>query len=134
MTNIAIRANHSRLDTHRPSVDYIFFRILTLIVTWCIIHDSLYENVYIFVTLIVALNTDICLFVYLKVLNAIFSNISVISWRSALLVEETGGPGENHRPVASHWQTLSHNVVHLGLIEIRTHNRCNKNREIHPLH
>jgi hypothetical protein len=26
-------------------------------------------------------------------------------------MEETGGPGENHRPVASHWQTLSHNVV-----------------------
>ena len=37
-----------------------------------------------------------------------FNNISVISWRSVLLVEETG---ENHRPVASHWQTLSHNVV-----------------------
>jgi hypothetical protein len=31
-------------------------------------------------------------------------------------------PGENHRPVASHWQTLSHNVVHLALIKIRTHN------------
>jgi len=29
-------------------------------------------------------------------------NISAISWRSVLLVEETGGPGENHRPVASH--------------------------------
>ena len=29
---------------------------------------------------------------------------------------------ENHRPVASHWQTLSHNVVHLALIVIRTHN------------
>jgi len=27
------------------------------------------------------------------------------------LVEETGGLGNNHRPVASHWQTLSHNVV-----------------------
>ena len=27
------------------------------------------------------------------------------------MVEETGGPGENHRPVASHSQTLSHNVV-----------------------
>jgi hypothetical protein len=26
-------------------------------------------------------------------------------------VEETGVPGENHWPVASHWQTLSHNVV-----------------------
>jgi hypothetical protein len=26
-------------------------------------------------------------------------------------MEETGGPGENHRPVLSHLQTLSHNVV-----------------------
>ena len=47
--------------------------------------------------------------------NAIFNNISVISLRSVLLVEETGIPGENHRPVASHWQTLSHTVVHLAL-------------------
>jgi hypothetical protein len=30
------------------------------------------------------------------------NNISVISWRSVLLVEETGVSGENHRPVASH--------------------------------
>ena len=45
------------------------------------------------------------------VLNATFNNISVISWRSVLLVEETGVPGENHRPNASHRQTLSHNVV-----------------------
>ena len=36
-----------------------------------------------------------------------FNNISAISWRSVLLVEETGVPAENHRPVASHWQTLS---------------------------
>ena len=28
----------------------------------------------------------------------------------------------NHWPFASHWQTLSHNVVHLALIEIRAHN------------
>ena len=34
--------------------------------------------------------------------NATFNNISVISWRSALLVEETGGPGENYRPVTCH--------------------------------
>ena len=34
--------------------------------------------------------------------NATFNNISVISWRSVLLVEETVVPGENHRPVASH--------------------------------
>jgi hypothetical protein len=36
------------------------------------------------------------------VLNATFNNISVISWRSVLLVEETEVPGENHRPVTSH--------------------------------
>jgi hypothetical protein len=29
-------------------------------------------------------------------------------------MEETGVPGENQRPVTSHWQTLSHNVVNLG--------------------
>ena len=41
------------------------------------------------------------------VFNATFNNISVI------LVEESVVPGENHQPVASHWQTLSHN----GLLE-----------------
>ena len=34
--------------------------------------------------------------------NAVFNYISVMSWRSVLLVEETRVPGENHRPVASH--------------------------------
>jgi hypothetical protein len=43
--------------------------------------------------------------------NATFNNISVISWRRDLLVDETGILRENHRPVASHLQTLSHNVV-----------------------
>ena len=33
---------------------------------------------------------------WFKVLNATFNNISVISWRSVLLVEETGEPRENH--------------------------------------
>ena len=62
--------------------------------------------------------------VRVMVFNATFNNISVISWRSILLVEETGIPGENHQPAASHLQTLSHNVVsstpHLS--EVRTHN------------
>ena len=35
-------------------------------------------------------------------LNAIVNNISIISWLSALLVEETGVLGENNVPVASH--------------------------------
>ena len=56
------------------------------------------------------------------VFKATFNNISVILWRSVLFMEETGVLRENHRPVASHWQTLSHNVVHLTLIEIRTYN------------
>ena len=62
------------------------------------------------------------MFVCLMVFNATFNNISVISWRSVLLVEETEGPRENHRPVASRRQTLPHNVVQFALIEIRTHN------------
>jgi hypothetical protein len=41
------------------------------------------------------------------VFNATFNNIPIISWRSVLLVEETREARENHRPVESHWQTLS---------------------------
>ena len=36
------------------------------------------------------------------VLKPTFNNISVISWWSVSLVEETGVSGENHPPVASH--------------------------------
>ena len=36
------------------------------------------------------------------VFNATFNNISCISWQSVLLMEETGVPGENHRPAACH--------------------------------
>jgi hypothetical protein len=36
------------------------------------------------------------------VFSATLKTILVISWRSALLVEETAGPGENHRSVAGH--------------------------------
>ena len=38
-------------------------------------------------------------FVCFMVFNDTFNNIS---WRSVLLVDETGVSGENHRPVASH--------------------------------
>jgi hypothetical protein len=34
--------------------------------------------------------------------NATFNNMSGISWRSVLLVEETGVLGEDHRPPESH--------------------------------
>jgi len=42
------------------------------------------------------------LLVGFMVFNATFNNIPVILWRSVLLVEETGGPGGNHRPAAGH--------------------------------
>jgi hypothetical protein len=37
--------------------------------------------------------------------DATFNNISVISWRLALLVDETGILVENHRPAANHCQS-----------------------------
>ena len=43
---------------------------------------------------------------WVGVFNATFNNISVILWQSVLLVEET-----NDLLAASHWQSLSHNVV-----------------------
>ena len=58
------------------------------------------------------------------VFKATFNHISVISWRSVSLVEKTREPGENHRPAASHQQTLSPNVLSSTprLSGIRTHN------------
>jgi hypothetical protein len=60
-------------------------------------------------------------YMMVMVFNATFNNIPVISWQSVLLVEDTR---LHHRPVASHCQTLSHNVVSSTpcLSILRTHN------------
>jgi hypothetical protein len=39
---------------------------------------------------------------WFMVFNDTVDNISTISWRSVLLVEETGVPEENNRSIASH--------------------------------
>ena len=39
-----------------------------------------------------------------------------------LLVEETGGPGENRQSAASHLQTLSHTIIHFGMSGSRAYN------------
>ena len=61
-------------------------------------------------------NMDICVILVrvsnnVVVLNVTFNYISVISWRSVLLMEKTGLPRDKHRPVISYLQTLAHNVV-----------------------
>ena len=45
------------------------------------------------------------------VFNATFNNIAVYHGGKVLLMEETAVPKESHRPVAIHWQTLSHSCI-----------------------
>ena len=40
--------------------------------------------------------SNVNVMIWFLVFNTTFNNISVILWRSVLLVEETGEPGENH--------------------------------------
>jgi hypothetical protein len=54
--------------------------------------------------------------IWFMVFNATFNNISVKSWRSVLLMEETG---ENHWPATSLGQM---HIIHLGISGILTHN------------
>jgi hypothetical protein len=49
--------------------------------------------------------------IWFMVFNATFNNISVISWRSVLLMEKTGVHEENHQHSTSHIQTFSRKVV-----------------------
>ena len=45
------------------------------------------------------------------VFNATFNNILVISWRSVLMIENTGELGENEQPAASNRQTCTTSVT-----------------------
>jgi hypothetical protein len=58
------------------------------------------------------------------VFNANFNNVSIISWRLVLLMEETRLSGDNHRPAACHWRTYHIYLcrVHPAMSGIGTHN------------
>jgi hypothetical protein len=57
------------------------------------------------------------------VFNATFSNISAISWRPVLVVEEAGVPGENHRPWASNntYMYIVHNCSNCKSVQYNVH-------------
>ena len=57
--------------------------------------------------------------VWFMVFNVTFNNIPVISWRSVLLVEETGVPGENHQPI---WNKILNIILYRSMFEQFMHN------------
>jgi hypothetical protein len=60
------------------------------------------------------------------VFNATFNNISAISWRSVLLVEETGIPGENQQKLLQQYNISesSENIFFVRALEISRKANC----------
>jgi hypothetical protein len=52
------------------------------------------------------------------VFNATFNNISVISWRSVLLLEETGVPGENNQQRILKYPLLLNELIKVSIKNI----------------
>jgi hypothetical protein len=76
------------------NINRIYFSVL-----WaCFIYWENLRTIYLFSSSIKLQNIKCVLWVMDMVLTVTFNNISAISWRSVLLVEETRVPGENNWP------------------------------------
>jgi len=85
---------------HIKNEQFVYFHVVIVMPTICILFysDKLYMPLFSLFKYTLC-NTCLLILYYLRVT---FNNISAISWLSVLLVKETGVPGENHRPFASH--------------------------------
>ena len=76
------------ISTCKFSYMYIVYHMLAVIAASYMYAYEIYWNQ----------NTWIWIWIWILVFNATFSNISAISWRPVLVVEEARLPGQNHRP------------------------------------
>ena len=91
------------MEDYFSSLEHLYFMAfqkiyLKYVVTMFSYLEFLTKHLAVFRLLYLQNNIHVCLFVCLMVFNATFNNISVISWRSVLLMEEAEGPRENHWP------------------------------------
>ena len=88
-------------------INHTVFRTITVrvyyIIHFCDSMWSLWVETNLVVYIYFAFGDPIIKNEWILLFNATFSNISAISWRPVLLVEEAGVPWENHRPWASNW-------------------------------
>ena len=79
-----------------PAVKVIECSTMPLIPLQQHVSLTMHVSLYIYCEIITLHYSILDWLVRFMVLNSTFNNISVISYRSVLLVEETGVPGENH--------------------------------------
>ena len=71
---------------------------------------------------------------WVMVFKATFNNISVISWRSVLLVVETVVPGETNRPVTDNIYHIMFYRIHLSTLTPRQKRDSNFSGNMHRWH
>ena len=62
------------------------------------------------------------------VFNTTLNNISVILWWSVLLMEETGVPGENHRPVSR--KSVTNFIIIDNVVSSTPHHERDSNSQL----